>query len=115
VVADQDSQLTGGVGCGLLGALQRLLLPIDGRPQAFFHHGVQQRPFALEVIERRAALHAHRRRDVARAGGVEALAPKQLGGRAQQLAPAVAIVPILHGLAGAPTRALHAIDRTGGG
>ena len=115
VVADQDSQPARGVGRGLLGALQHLLLPFDGRTHALFHHGVQQRALALEVIEGRAALHAHRRRDVARAGGVEALAPEQPGGRAQQLAAAVAVVPVLHGLARAPTRALRAIDRTGGG
>jgi len=88
------------------GGRHRLLLARDRRAHAFFHHGVQQRALALEVIERRAALHAHGGGDVARAGGVEALAPEQARRRSQDVPAAIAFVALLQRLARPAARTL---------
>ena len=96
--------LMAGQGCWV--DPQRLLLARDGRAHAFFHHRIQQCVLALEVVERRAAAHAHGGGHVARGGGLEALAAKQPGGGFQQLAAAVAVISLVGGLARAAARAL---------
>ena len=106
MIADQDAQLARDVGGGAFRAPQGLLLARDRRAHALFHHGVQQRALALEMVERRAAAHADGRRDVAGARGVVALAPEQAGGAPQQFGPPVSVVALRHRLARPPARAL---------
>src|SRR6185369_1812703 len=117
VIADQDAQARGGIGLRGLrtarlsppgGCGNRALLARDGRPHAFLHHRIEQRALALEVIEGRAALHAHRGRDIACAGAAEALAPEERGRATEQLLAPVAVVAVLWRLARPPARAFGA-------
>ena len=95
VRADQPAQQGGGFGP----VLHRQCLPCERGVHAFFHHGMQQRALALEVIERRPGMHAHRRRNVARRGRVEALAAEESRCGSQQFLASVARVALVQRLA----------------
>ena len=100
MVANERVQLF--AWCGLGGqCIECLLLALCGHGHAFAHHGIEQRAFAFEVVEGRAAVHARRRRNVARAGGGKALSAEEFGSAVHEFATAVAVVEFFGGLAGA--------------
>jgi len=104
VVADECVQLLARCGLGWQ-RIECLLLALCGHGHALAHYSVEQRAFAFEVVEGRAAVHAGSGCDIAGAGGIKALGAEQAGGAFDEGAAAVAVVELFHRFAGAAPRA----------